>query len=111
MKETAAKGASELTAVPLTSLPGVELERGQNGLQPMGGLHEGDVLVVSSKVVSKALGLREEADELFALPPCMEELAPVLELVPLQLLARSVASALGRDVDRPRNLAKSVTTE
>jgi len=56
-------------------------------------------------------GLREEVDELFALPPCMEELAPVLELVPLQLLARSVASALGRDVDRPRNLAKSVTTE
>ncbi len=56
-------------------------------------------------------GLREAADELFALPPCMEELAPILELVPLQLLARSVASALGRDVDRPRNLAKSVTTE
>ncbi|HOX34051.1 MAG TPA: SIS domain-containing protein, partial [Spirochaetales bacterium] len=55
--------------------------------------------------------LRGEVDELLALPPCMEELAPILELVPLQLLARSVASALGRDVDRPRNLAKSVTTE
>ncbi len=55
--------------------------------------------------------LRAQADELLALPPCMEELAPALSLVPLQLLARAVASALGRDVDRPRNLAKSVTTE
>jgi glucosamine--fructose-6-phosphate aminotransferase (isomerizing) len=55
--------------------------------------------------------LRAQAEELLALPPCMEELAPILSLVPLQLLARSVASALGRDVDRPRNLAKSVTTE
>jgi glucosamine--fructose-6-phosphate aminotransferase (isomerizing) len=55
--------------------------------------------------------LRGECDELLALPPCIEELAPILALVPLQLLARSVASRLGRDVDRPRNLAKSVTTE
>jgi glucosamine--fructose-6-phosphate aminotransferase (isomerizing) len=55
--------------------------------------------------------LRDVADEVLALPPCIEELSPVLALAPLQLLARSVACALGRDIDRPRNLAKSVTTE
>ena len=51
------------------------------------------------------------ADEVVVVPPSIEALAPVLEAVPLQLLARAAASELGRDVDRPRNLAKSVTTE
>ncbi|HTX74368.1 MAG TPA: glutamine--fructose-6-phosphate transaminase (isomerizing) [Rectinemataceae bacterium] len=55
--------------------------------------------------------VREAADEVIGVPSSMEALAPVLEAVPLQLLARSAASLLGRDVDRPRNLAKSVTTE
>jgi glucosamine--fructose-6-phosphate aminotransferase (isomerizing) len=36
-------------------------------------------------------------------------LAPVITVIPLQLLAGLVAGALGRDIDRPRNLAKSVT--
>jgi glucosamine--fructose-6-phosphate aminotransferase (isomerizing) len=39
------------------------------------------------------------------------ELAPVLLGIPLQLLAYHAAVALGRDVDHPRNLAKSVTVE
>ena len=38
-------------------------------------------------------------------------LAPVLMVIPLQLLAYHVAVRLGRDVDQPRNLAKSVTVE
>ena len=53
----------------------------------------------------------EAADEVLVVPPSIEALAPVLAAVPLQLLARAAASELGRDVDRPRNLAKSVTTE
>ena len=38
-------------------------------------------------------------------------LSPILHVVPLQLLAYYVAKGLGRDVDKPRNLAKSVTVE
>ncbi len=44
-------------------------------------------------------------------PPTMELLEPLLNTVPLQLFAYHVAVALGRNVDRPRNLAKSVTVE
>jgi glutamine---fructose-6-phosphate transaminase (isomerizing) len=44
-------------------------------------------------------------------PRAEPELAPVLLGIPLQLLAYHAAVALGRDVDRPRNLAKSVTVE
>ena len=44
-------------------------------------------------------------------PRAEPELAPVVLGVPLQLLAYHAAVALGRDVDRPRNLAKSVTVE
>jgi glutamine---fructose-6-phosphate transaminase (isomerizing) len=44
-------------------------------------------------------------------PPTEPELNPVLMTVPLQLLAYHAAVALGRDVDQPRNLAKSVTVE
>jgi glutamine---fructose-6-phosphate transaminase (isomerizing) len=40
-----------------------------------------------------------------------DELAPILAVIPFQLLGRELALLLGRDVDRPRNLAKSVTTE
>jgi len=39
------------------------------------------------------------------------DLAPILAVLPFQLLGRELALLLGRDVDRPRNLAKSVTTE
>ena len=44
-------------------------------------------------------------------PRAEPELAPVVLGIPLQLLAYHAAVALGRDVDRPRNLAKSVTVE
>jgi glutamine---fructose-6-phosphate transaminase (isomerizing) len=43
--------------------------------------------------------------------PLISELNPFLEVVILQLWAYHIASALGRDVDKPRNLAKSVTVE
>ena len=51
------------------------------------------------------------ADAAFWLPPVPEPIAPLLAAAPLQLLAYELAVALGRDVDRPRNLAKSVTVE
>ncbi len=51
------------------------------------------------------------ADHLIAIPHSDELLLPILEIVPLQLLAYHIAVRRGCDVDQPRNLAKSVTVE
>ncbi|SER80703.1 glucosamine--fructose-6-phosphate aminotransferase (isomerizing) [Propionibacterium cyclohexanicum] len=51
------------------------------------------------------------ADTVIGLPTVSTLLQPVLAVVPLQLFACEVATALGNDVDQPRNLAKSVTVE
>ena len=53
----------------------------------------------------------DAADHVIYLPPAPEELLPILEIVPLQLLAYHIAVRRGCDVDQPRNLAKSVTVE
>ncbi len=54
---------------------------------------------------------REAADHLIELPPAPDLLSPLLEIIPLQLLAYHIAVRRGCDVDQPRNLAKSVTVE
>jgi len=54
---------------------------------------------------------RKTADVVIDIPPTSELLAPILEIVPLQLLAYHIAVRRGCDVDQPRNLAKSVTVE
>jgi glucosamine--fructose-6-phosphate aminotransferase (isomerizing) len=51
------------------------------------------------------------ADHVIEIPPTRELLTPILEIVPLQLLAYHIAVRRGCDVDQPRNLAKSVTVE
>ncbi len=51
------------------------------------------------------------SDHTFAIPPADELVAPLLSVVPLQLLSYYVGVAKGVDVDKPRNLAKSVTVE
>ncbi len=51
------------------------------------------------------------AEHVLRVPRTLEALSPVVDAVPLQLLAYEVARQLGRDVDQPRNLAKSVTVE
>lgn len=51
------------------------------------------------------------ADHTIFIPQAPEPLAPILEMVPLQLFAYHVAVAKGLDVDRPRNLVKAVTQE
>ncbi|MEI8196263.1 MAG: glutamine--fructose-6-phosphate transaminase (isomerizing), partial [Phycisphaerae bacterium] len=51
------------------------------------------------------------ADHVFEIPDIMEPLQPLLTVVPLQLLAYHAAVARGCNVDKPRNLAKSVTVE
>ena len=51
------------------------------------------------------------ADDILWVPDTIEELSPVLAVIPLQLFAYHTAVARGTDVDQPRNLAKSVTVE
>src|SRR5215208_642288 len=55
--------------------------------------------------------LKGIANEVIVLPEAPDYVMPILAVIPLQLLAYHVAVALGRDVDKPRNLAKSVTVE
>jgi glutamine---fructose-6-phosphate transaminase (isomerizing) len=54
---------------------------------------------------------RKSADHVIEVPPAHTLLSPILEIVPLQLLAYHIAVRRGCDVDQPRNLAKSVTVE
>src|SRR2546423_492449 len=54
---------------------------------------------------------RKASDHIIELPPAPELLVPLLEIIPLQLLAYHIAVRRGCDVDQPRNLAKSVTVE
>jgi len=56
-------------------------------------------------------GVAKLADHTIFVPPAPELLAPILEIVPLQLFAYYVALARGLDVDRPRNLVKAVTQD
>jgi glucosamine--fructose-6-phosphate aminotransferase (isomerizing) len=55
--------------------------------------------------------IRQYADHLITVPDAPERLQPMLTVVPLQLLAYHAAVLRGHDVDKPRNLAKSVTVE
>jgi len=55
--------------------------------------------------------LKAIADYIIKVPKTIPELSPLLTIVPLQLLAYYIADAKGLDVDKPRNLAKSVTVE
>ena len=55
--------------------------------------------------------LRAKSDIMLTVPPAGDLLTPMLLSIPMQLLAYHMAVRLGRDVDQPRNLAKSVTVE
>ena len=55
--------------------------------------------------------LAKICDDVILIPESPDYLTPILSVIPLQLLAYHIAVALGCDVDKPRNLAKSVTVE
>ncbi|KPK76679.1 MAG: glutamine amidotransferase, partial [Phycisphaerae bacterium SM23_30] len=55
--------------------------------------------------------IKDYADHVFMVPDTLEEIQPLLTVIPLQLLAYHAAVIRGHDVDKPRNLAKSVTVE
>ncbi len=70
---------------------------------------KGPIIAVTSGNGAKQL--KEVANEIIVLPDAPDCLMPILSVIPLQLFAYHVAVELGRDVDKPRNLAKSVTVE
>ncbi|MEU7181911.1 glutamine--fructose-6-phosphate transaminase (isomerizing) [Streptomyces celluloflavus] len=65
----------------------------------------------SGRILAVAHQEQEKADHTIIVPKNEVELDPILMGIPLQLLAYHTALALGRDIDKPRNLAKSVTVE
>ena len=70
---------------------------------------KGPIIAVTSGGCAKKLeGI---ADDVITVPSAPEFVMPVLSVIPLQLLSYHLAVELGRDVDKPRNLAKSVTVE
>ncbi|MGA2135763.1 MAG: glutamine--fructose-6-phosphate transaminase (isomerizing) [Bryobacteraceae bacterium] len=69
---------------------------------------EGTVLAIACEGDHEA---HKTADHVIEIPSTNDLLAPILEIVPLQLLAYHIAVRRGCDVDQPRNLAKSVTVE
>jgi glucosamine--fructose-6-phosphate aminotransferase (isomerizing) len=66
----------------------------------------GPVIAVTSARLPDGL-----ADAVIRVPRSEPELNPILLTIPLQLFAYHIAVTLGRDIDKPRNLAKSVTVE
>ena len=70
---------------------------------------KGPIIALTSGNCAKRL--KGIANEVVVLPEAPDYVMPILNVVPLQLLAYHLAVELGRDVDKPRNLAKSVTVE
>jgi len=70
---------------------------------------KGPIIAITSGNGAKQL--KNLAADIVEVPTTIDCLSPVLTVIPLQLLAYHLAVALGRDVDKPRNLAKSVTVE
>ena len=70
---------------------------------------KGPIIALTSGNGAKQL--KSVANEIISVPKALDCVMPILTVVPLQLLAYHLAVELGRDVDKPRNLAKSVTVE
>jgi len=55
--------------------------------------------------------LKNISEDYIFIPEVEENLYPIVSIIPLQLLSYHIATLLGKDVDQPRNLAKTVTVE
>lgn len=64
------------------------------------------ILVTDKEVINEGV-----YDELISIPKVTEQLRPILTIIPLQLISYEVAKLRGNDIDKPKNLAKSVTVE
>ncbi|MFC8367164.1 MULTISPECIES: glutamine--fructose-6-phosphate transaminase (isomerizing) [unclassified Streptomyces] len=106
--------ASELKHGPLAliepALPTVAIVPDDDLLEKNRAAME-EIKARSGQIVAVAHQDQEKADHTLLVPKNEDELDPILMGIPLQLLAYHTALALGRDIDKPRNLAKSVTVE
>ena len=86
-----------------------------NEIDKMSYLNACKVIVAGGRDFENYALMSEKLNDLFEsiirVPQVDELVSPVLAIVPLQLLAYYIAEFLGKDVDQPRNLAKSVTVE
>ena len=69
---------------------------------------KGPIIAVTTEGCELPAGL---AEEVITIPDCHEAILPIVAAVPVQLLSYYIAVERGCDVDKPRNLAKSVTVE
>jgi len=67
------------------------------------------IFIIGDNSIREYINLQE--GEFFELPEIPESILPIVSVVPMQLLALYTAQILGRNIDQPRNLAKSVTVE
>ncbi|GGR97123.1 glutamine--fructose-6-phosphate aminotransferase [isomerizing] [Streptomyces nojiriensis] len=106
--------ASELKHGPLAliepSLPTVAIVPDDDLLEKNRAALE-EIKARSGRILAVAHREQEKADHTIVVPKNEDELDPILMGIPLQLLAYHTALAMGRDIDKPRNLAKSVTVE
>ena len=82
-------------------------EKNYSNMQEIKARH-GKIIAITTAGNEK---IKEVADDIIYIPKTLEMLTPILTAVPLQLFAYQMAVLNGRDVDKPRNLAKSVTVE
>jgi len=68
----------------------------------------GRIIAVTNENIES---IKEYVDDIIIIPRTIEEFSPIINVIPLQLLAYYIAVEKGLDVDKPRNLAKSVTVE
>jgi glucosamine--fructose-6-phosphate aminotransferase (isomerizing) len=71
-------------------------------------VRKGPIIAIATKGNEE---IKNKVDDVFYIPETLEILNPILSVVPLQLFAYYVAQLKGKDIDKPRNLAKSVTVE
>jgi len=90
---------------------GLTVERNQLYEKMKSSIQEVRARGARTLIIANDEEAKEVADDLIIIPKTMELLEPLLNTIPLQLFAYHIAVGLGRDVDRPRNLAKSVTVE
>ncbi|WP_328913637.1 MULTISPECIES: glutamine--fructose-6-phosphate transaminase (isomerizing) [unclassified Streptomyces] len=106
--------ASELKHGPLAlidpSMPTVAIVPDDDLLEKNRAALE-EIKARNGRILAVAHQVQERADDTIVVPKNEPELDPILMGIPLQLFAYHTAKALGRDIDKPRNLAKSVTVE
>ena len=88
------------------------LDKISHGQAVIDRAHSGHVVVIAIAIAIEGdTHIGQMVEHVIHIPQSHELLLPILEVVPLQLLAYHIAVRRGCDVDQPRNLAKSVTVE